>query len=77
MAALFIASAGYAILATGARPRWFAVGDKVVERFTSIGTQQGAFMEIPPTGKQVTFTGIDIMRIAGGKIVEHCQTKEK
>jgi predicted ester cyclase len=49
----------------------FAVGDRVVERFSSIGTQQGTFMEIPPTGKQVRFTGIEIMRIAGGKIVEH------
>jgi predicted ester cyclase len=49
----------------------FAVGDKVAFRFSSIGTQQGTFMEIPPTGKQVTFRSIDIVRIAGGKIVEH------
>jgi steroid delta-isomerase-like uncharacterized protein len=48
-----------------------AEGDKVVARITLSGTQQGAFMGIPPTGKHVTITGIDINRIAGGKSVEH------
>ena len=28
-------------------------------------------MGIAPTGNQVTFTGIDILRIADGKVVEH------
>ena len=48
-----------------------AEGDKVVARLTARGTQQGAFMGIPSTGKQVTVTAIDINRIAGGKSVEH------
>jgi len=48
-----------------------AEGDKVVARLTVRGTQQGAFMGIPPTGKQVTSTAIDINRIADGKSVEH------
>ena len=48
-----------------------AEGDKVVARLTARGTQQGAFMGIPPTGKQATSTVIDIVRIAGGKTVEH------
>ena len=48
-----------------------AEGDKVVARLTTRGTQQGAFMGIPPTGKQVTVTAIDINRIVGGKSVEH------
>ena len=48
-----------------------AEGDKVVERWTGTGTQQGAFAGIPPTGKRVTTTGIDIFRIANGKVVEH------
>jgi predicted ester cyclase len=48
-----------------------AEGDKVVARITMSGTQQGAFMGIPPTGKHVAFTAIDINRIAGGKSVEH------
>lgn len=47
-----------------------AEGDRVVTRWSAQGTHQGAFQGIPPTGKQVTLTGIDIDRIAGGKIVE-------
>jgi len=48
----------------------FGEGDRVVVRYTSRGTHQGDLMGIPPTGKQVTVTGIDIMRIANGKILE-------
>lgn len=48
-----------------------AEGDKVVTRWTGSGTHQGELMGIPPTGKQVTVTGIGIDRIANGKIVEH------
>ncbi len=47
-----------------------AEGDKVVTRYTARGTHLGPFMGIPPTGKQVTVTGIGIIRIANGKIVE-------
>ena len=47
-----------------------AEGDKVVFRQTWRGTHQGAFQGIRPTGKQVTFTGIAICRIVGGKIAE-------
>jgi predicted ester cyclase len=48
-----------------------AEGDKLVARLTVRGTQQGAFMGIPPTGQHVTVTTIDISRMAGGKSVEH------
>jgi predicted ester cyclase len=48
-----------------------AEGDKVVARLTVRGTHQGAFLGIPPTGKQVTGTAIDVNRIADGKSVEH------
>jgi steroid delta-isomerase-like uncharacterized protein len=47
-----------------------AEGDKVVNRVTATGTHLGEFRGIPPTGKQVTVTGITIDRIAGGKLVE-------
>jgi steroid delta-isomerase-like uncharacterized protein len=47
-----------------------AEGDKVVSRITAHGTHKGDFQGIPPTGKQTTQTGIDILRIAGGKVVE-------
>ena len=48
-----------------------AEGDKVAARITMTGTHTGEFMGIPPTGKEVSFTGIYIARIANGKIVEH------
>ncbi|MDP8951660.1 MAG: ester cyclase, partial [Actinomycetota bacterium] len=48
----------------------FAEGDKAVLRFTFRGTHQGEFMGNAPTGKRVTMAGIDIFRIADGKIVE-------
>jgi len=48
-----------------------AEGDKVVARLTARGTHKGAYMGIPPTGKQATSPAIDIVRIAGGKSVEH------
>lgn len=48
-----------------------AEGDKVVSRWSGSGTHQGKFMGIPPTGKQGTVTGIEIIRIAGSKFVEH------
>jgi len=48
-----------------------AEGNKVAARIKMTGTQTGEFMGIPPTGKEVSFTGIFIARIANGKIVEH------
>jgi predicted ester cyclase len=47
-----------------------AEGDMVVLRMTVRGTHQGDFMGMPPTGKQVTWTGMSMSRVAGGKIVE-------
>jgi steroid delta-isomerase-like uncharacterized protein len=48
-----------------------AEGDKVVIRQTWTGTHKGEFMGVPPTGKSVSFGVIDIIRVAGGKFVEH------
>ena len=47
-----------------------AEGDKVIARFTVSGTQPGAFLGIPSTGKHATITDIEIVRIANGKFVE-------
>ena len=47
-----------------------ADGNKVVTRWTFIGTHRGTFMGIAPTEKQVVLDGIRIDRIVGGKIVE-------
>ena len=49
----------------------FAAGDKVVMRVTMKGTHKGSFMNMPPTGKQFNMEGMDIVRISGGKAVEH------
>jgi len=47
-----------------------AEGDKVVLRWTWGGTHTGEFWGIPPTGAQAMVTGISILHIEGGKIVE-------
>ena len=47
-----------------------AEGDKVWHRFEVTGTHQGEFMGVAPTGKRVTWTGVDFWRILDGKVVE-------
>lgn len=48
-----------------------AEGDKVVARITSRATHRGEFMGTAPTGKQVTTTAFDMVRIEDGTFVEH------
>lgn len=48
-----------------------AEGDKVAARITMTGTHTGDFWGLPATGKKVQFTGIYIVTIRDGKIVEH------
>ena len=50
---------------------FIAEGDKVVGRFIAQGTHQGDFMGVRATGNTISISGINIMRIADGKIVEH------
>ena len=45
-------------------------GDEVVGRFLMRGTHRGEFMGVAPTGRSVTMSGIDIVRIVEGKISE-------
>ena len=47
-----------------------AEGDTVAVRGTVYGTHQGELLGIPPTGKPVTVTLIDINRFEDGKLVE-------
>lgn len=47
-----------------------AEGDTVVYRTIARGTHEGDLQGIPPTGKQVEISGISIIRVAGGRIVE-------
>ena len=47
-----------------------AEGDRVATRWTGTGTHNGELAGITPTGKQVTLPGMEIVRIANGKLVE-------
>ena len=51
----------------------FSDGDKVVVRFTASGTHSGPFMVIAPTGRAVTWSGVNIYRVADGRIRETWQ----
>ena len=44
--------------------------DRVALRWTIRGTHQGPLMGIAPTGKSIAFSGANIFRLRGGKIVE-------
>jgi predicted ester cyclase len=45
-------------------------GDKVAVRWTAEGTHEGDQLGVPATHRKVTLTGIDIVRIADGRIAE-------
>ena len=47
-----------------------AEDNKVMARWTQRGTHRGPFLDIPPTGKQISYSGINIFQIANGQIVE-------
>ncbi len=48
-----------------------AEGNKVWIRVKATGTHSGEFLGLAPTGKKVTNTMVDIIRIADGKLVEY------
>ena len=48
-----------------------AEGDWVATCITARGTHKGSWLGIKPTGKQVTFTGVNIEKVENGKITEH------
>ena len=47
-----------------------AQGDRVATRWEFTATHTGDFMGLSPTGKQVTWTGVQIDRFEDGRIVE-------
>ncbi len=47
-----------------------AEGDRVVTRWTYLGTFSGDYYGTPPTGKQLTSVGISIHRLVDGKVAE-------
>ena len=48
-----------------------AENEYVATCITATGIHNGKWMDIKPTGKPVTFTGINIDKVVNGKIVEH------
>lgn len=52
-------------------------GDKLVARWSAKGTHRGEFMGIPPTGKKVAFSGIEIIRVKDGKAVEEWEELDR
>ena len=53
-----------------------AEADMVAVLWTSRGTHQGEFMGFAPTGRDVTFTGMRLFRIAENKIAESWVTMD-
>jgi steroid delta-isomerase-like uncharacterized protein len=47
-----------------------AEGDTVAFRFVLRGTHEGMFGGVAPTGRGITLTGMDFVRIEGGKLAE-------
>jgi steroid delta-isomerase-like uncharacterized protein len=48
-----------------------AEGDRVVTKKTFTGTHTAELNGIPPTGKRVSITYVDILRLRDGEIIEH------
>jgi steroid delta-isomerase-like uncharacterized protein len=46
----------------------FGQGDQVVVRVVVSGTQEGAVLGIPASGRPVSWTGVDVYRLDNGKI---------
>jgi len=47
-----------------------AEGDRVVVRWRLLGTHEGSFQGIAPTGRAIELKGIAIYRVDGGKLME-------
>jgi steroid delta-isomerase-like uncharacterized protein len=45
--------------------------EMTAQRIVFTGTHTGVFQGLPPTNRKVTFSGIEINRMAGGKVAEH------
>ena len=45
--------------------------DMVAQRILFTGTHTGSFRGLPPTGRRVRFSGLEINRMVDGKVAEH------
>ena len=48
----------------------FGEGERLAVRYTVTGTQTGELMGVPPTGREISMTGITIMHFEHGRVVE-------
>lgn len=54
-----------------------AVGpDRALDVWTFRGTHRGEALGVPPTGRSVEFRGMDLVRVAGGRIAEVWHVEE-
>jgi steroid delta-isomerase-like uncharacterized protein len=51
-----------------------AEGDKVAARWTANATHKGSFLGYAATGRRIKISGVSVMRITAGKIVEAWDT---
>lgn len=51
--------------------RQIGEGEWVVSVITARGTHAGEWLGMKPTGKPLVFTGVNVDRVVGGRIVEH------
>src|ERR1051326_5878982 len=49
---------------------WVVQGDNVAVRAVASGTHKGEFMGIPATNKKADITGLSIVKLRNGKVVE-------
>ena len=54
-----------------------AEGDTVIAYWTNTGSHQGEFMGIPPSGRTVTISGMDVHRLRDGRLAEHWHVVEE
>ncbi|HYV46628.1 MAG TPA: ester cyclase [Myxococcaceae bacterium] len=47
-----------------------AIGDRLIMRWTVVGTHKGEIMGVAPTGRRISVSGINIYRIANGQVQE-------
>lgn len=51
--------------------REVVAGEMIATVITARGTHRGAFMGIPPTGREVQFMVLGVDRVVDGRVVEH------
>ena len=51
--------------------RQYCDGHYIISDFIAECTHKGEWLGMKPTGKKLTFTGVDIDKVVDGKIVEH------